>query len=102
MIKYMHRNKPPPFPAAFLLSACAPDKLDQKFRGSFIAADIVKAYSSDPDGDENSNLAKLLNWCRQVCGLLLQSSGMGNRACSQRYARAQYSSAALDKNILTF
>jgi hypothetical protein len=59
------RNKPPPFAAAILCycAACAPDKFDQKFRNLSIAMDIVAAYSLDPGGDENSNLAKLLHWC---------------------------------------
>jgi hypothetical protein len=62
------RNKPPPFPAALLsvIVACAPDKLDQKFQIYLIATNIVEAYSSDPDGDENSNLEKLLNSCWQL------------------------------------
>ena len=43
--------------------ASAPDKLDQKFANFKDAGDIVEKYSSDPNGDENSNLTKLLNWC---------------------------------------
>ncbi|KAF8325743.1 hypothetical protein F5887DRAFT_1289437 [Amanita rubescens] len=60
------RNKMPPI--TFILQhvvESAPDKLDQKFRDSKNARDIVKEYSSDHNGDENSNLTKLLNWCWQ-------------------------------------
>ncbi len=58
------RNKVPPI--TFILQAVvlsAPDKLDQKFANLKNARDIVGKYSSDPNGDENSNLTKLLNWC---------------------------------------
>ncbi|KIM80231.1 hypothetical protein PILCRDRAFT_9777 [Piloderma croceum F 1598] len=43
--------------------ACALDKLDQKFCDINTADDFVARYSPDPDGDENSNLKKLLGWC---------------------------------------
>jgi hypothetical protein len=60
------RNQIPPI--TFILQhvvESTPDKLDQKFRDSKHARDIVKEYSSDPNGDENSNLTKLLSWCWQ-------------------------------------
>ena len=46
---------------AVILSA--PDKLDQRFANLMNAREIVQKYSSDPNGDENSNLMKLLDWC---------------------------------------
>ncbi len=59
------RNNVPPI--TFILLAIvvlsAPDKLDQEFANLKNAMDIVEKYSSDPNGDENSNLTKLLNWC---------------------------------------
>ena len=58
-------NKEPPT-AAFILMAIVsgnPDKLDQKFGNFDTARGIVWQYSLDPDGDENSNLKKLLGWC---------------------------------------
>ncbi|KAF8337712.1 kinase-like domain-containing protein [Amanita rubescens] len=59
-----YRNKIPP--ESYILERVvisAKDKLDQKFANIENAEDIVEKYSSDPNGDENSNLTKLLNWC---------------------------------------
>ena len=53
-------------PPTFILAATVAttrDKLDQKFRDSDAANNIVRKYSQDPDGDENLNLTKLLGWC---------------------------------------
>jgi hypothetical protein len=58
-------NKVPPS-AAFILvtvAASAPDKLDKKLFDINTADEFVVKYSPDPDGDENSNLKKLLGWC---------------------------------------
>ena len=58
------RNQVPP--VTFILTGVvlsAPDKLDQRFANLKNARDIVEKYSSDPNGDENSNLTKLLDWC---------------------------------------
>jgi adenylate cyclase len=43
--------------------ASSPDKLDQKFQTLQTTKQVVKEYSPNPDGDENSNLTKLLSWC---------------------------------------
>jgi hypothetical protein len=60
------RNKMPPIPYILLtVVTSAKDKLDQKFANIENAEDIVEKYSSDPNGDENSNLTKLLSWCWQ-------------------------------------
>jgi hypothetical protein len=58
-------NNAPPSPA-FILAAVAvsaPDNLDRKFLNFETAGEIVAKYSLDPDGDENSNLGKLLGSC---------------------------------------
>ena len=60
------RNQLPPAALFVVLGAVVsttPDKLDQKFKNFDAADDIVEKYSQDPDGDENSNLTKLLDWC---------------------------------------
>ena len=59
------RNQLPPAALFVLLAVVSttPDKLDQKFAVFKPAYDIVEKYSQDPDGDENSNLTKLLDWC---------------------------------------
>ena len=58
-------NKEPPIAAVILMFVVSgsPDKLDQKFGNLDTARDIVEQYSLDPDGDDNSNLEKLLGWC---------------------------------------
>ncbi|KAF8726091.1 hypothetical protein AX14_008074 [Amanita brunnescens Koide BX004] len=58
-------NKEPPIAAVILMFVVSgsPDKLDQKFGNLDTARDIVEQYSLDPDGDDNSNLEKLLCWC---------------------------------------
>ena len=58
-----NQSLPPAFIILTATVATTWDKLDQKFRDSNAANDIVKKYSQDPDGDENSNLTKLLSWC---------------------------------------
>ena len=64
----LDRNEEPPIAiiAGSVLSAIVcgcPDKLDQKLVNPETARDIVEQYSLNPDGDENSNLKKLLGWC---------------------------------------
>ena len=63
----LDRNEEPPIAmAGSILTAVvsgSPDKLDQKFLNPKTARGIVEQYSLDPDGDENSNLKKLLGRC---------------------------------------
>jgi len=58
-------DEPPP--AAILLQeivSSAQDELDRKFLNYQTTKKIVAEYSlNNPDGDENSNLTKLLEWC---------------------------------------
>jgi hypothetical protein len=58
-------NDAPPPPTLILevVAASAPDNLDRKFLNVETAGEIVAKYSLDPDGDENSNLGKLLSSC---------------------------------------
>jgi len=60
-----NRNNVPPSASSMLqeVVATAPDKLDQKFQTLQTAKQIVEEYSPNPDGDEGSNLRKLLSWC---------------------------------------
>jgi len=60
-------NKEPPLVRAILeeVVESALDKMDSKFLNITVLKQILEEYSQDPDGDENSNLKKLLRWCWQ-------------------------------------
>lgn len=60
-------NKEPPLGRVILQDVVesALDKMDSKFLNNTVSKQILEEYSQDPDGDENSNLKKLLRWCWQ-------------------------------------